>query len=40
VGHLRIKCRKSVLITLGGPNELLNLFIFSATEREAGREKG
>ena len=29
-----------VCLTLGGPNESLNLFIFSATALVAGRENG
>ena len=35
-----INCRKLFVLTLGGPNELLNLFIFSATALVAGRENG
>ena len=38
--HLRINCRKLFVLTPVGPNESLNLFIFSDTERAADREKG
>jgi hypothetical protein len=40
VGHLRISWRKLFVLTLGEPSESQNLFIFSDTERAAGREKG
>jgi hypothetical protein len=40
VGHLRINCRILFVLTLGGPSESQNLFIFSDTERAADRENG
>jgi len=39
VRHLRINCGKLSVLTLVEPNESLNLFIFSDTERAADREK-
>jgi hypothetical protein len=40
VRHLRINCRILFVLTLGGPNESLNLFILSATAQAGGRERG
>ena len=39
-GHLRINCRILFVLTLGEPNESLNLFIFSAMARVVGRGNG
>lgn len=38
--HLRINCRKLFVLTPVGPNESMNLFIFSDTQRVGGRENG
>ena len=39
VGHLRIACRKLLVLTVVGPIEPLNLFIFLGIARVAGRER-